>query len=78
MRQKGHKQHGKKDSSEAPIYEVFAMDCFETGRRKDHISRFMDLPDVKELRAKLAAGPGLAKHVPPLFVFQLQLPVEAP
>jgi len=78
VRQKGYKQHGKKDSSAAPIYEVFAMDCFETERRKDHISRFMDLPDVKEMRAKLASGPGLAKYVPPLFVFQLQLPVEAP
>ena len=78
VRQKGYASTKQKASSEAPMYEVVDMDCFYTDKRKDHIARFMDLPDIKAIREKLAQAPGKAKFVPPLFVFQLQLPVEAP
>ena len=85
VRQKGYdssvfSSNKPKAPSEAPIYEPLAVDTFITDKRKDHIARFMDLnfPNAAEVKQRLQNAPGLAKFVPPLFVFQLQLPMEAP
>jgi len=78
VRQKGYKKTGKKDSSEDPIYEPIGVDCFCMDNRRDHIAQYMDLPEMKAITAKLATAPGYAKEVPPLFVFQLQLPSDPP
>jgi hypothetical protein len=82
VRQKNYSSTKQKASSGAPIYEPFAMDCFCTEARKDNISRLMDLDSIQGVhdivdRLKSAKAPNV-QHIPPVFVFQMQLPSEAP
>ena len=61
----------QKAPSATPLYEIFAMDCFCTDKRLDHVTSKMELPDTSDIKI---ANP----HVPPIFVVQLQLPSDPP
>ena len=62
----------KKAPSAAPIYDVFAADCFATHKRVDHAATRFAIP-----AAELGRDSG-HPHVPAVFVVQIQIPSEPP
>ena len=78
VRQVGYKKTGKKAPTAKPMYEPIAIDCFCMDSRQDHIATQMQLPDTTALRNRLNKCEGNSKSIPPLLIFQIQLPSDPP
>eukprot|EP01038_Epipyxis_sp_PR26KG_P012175 gene12175-16305_t len=66
-----YNKHKRKAPSQQPLYEAFAVDVFCTKRRIDNASERFQLPDTSKINT-------YNKHVPPIFVIQIQMPSEPP